>query len=111
MKKFIIANYDMYAFDVENTTFTRVGGHVSSMIDYTFVAPEDGTVVVNDKEVEVKANDVILKMYGTYDNEKDCRLPGTCIVLDKDNELAKYIITGYELNLERSKKNNVRCGI
>ena len=111
MKKFIIANYDMYAFDVENTTFTRVGGHVSSMIDYTFIAPEDGTVVVDDKEIEVKANDVILKMYGTYDNEKDCRLPGTCIVLDKDNELAKYIITGYELNLERRKKNNACCGI
>lgn len=111
MKKFIIANYDMYAFDVENTTFTRVGGNVSSMIDYAFIAPEDGTIVANDKEIEVKANDVILKMYGTYDNEKGSRIPGTYIVLDKDNELAKYITTGYELDLRRSKKNDACCGI
>lgn len=103
MKNFITAGYNMIEFDSETQTVKEVCQNVSTMIDYTFIAPADGVVVNNGDAIPVKAGDVILKLYGEYDEEADTRKPGKHVILDSNNEFAKHIIAEHNRSVERRK--------
>lgn len=108
MKKFITANSTLLSFDAESSEVKKAGSAISTMIDYTFVAPEDGAVDANGKEVQVKAGDIILKMYGTYDDVIGERSEGAIIIIDCASEFGKYLLDEYYTN-EKRRKERAEC--
>lgn len=108
MKKFITANSTLLSFDTESSEVKKAGSAISTMIDYTFVAPEDGTITTNGKELQVKAGDVILKMYGTYDDIIGERSEGDIIIIDCTSDFGKYMLNEYYTN-EKRRKERAEC--
>lgn len=105
MKKYITAGYNLYSFDTEKLTVDIVADPVSC-IDYTYIAPEDGSILIGDgTEVEVKKGDLIFKMYGLWNKELQKREKPTYFVVSKDHDLAKYFATVKERENERKLRD------
>lgn len=82
--------------DTENASVTTFDNSYS-YIDWTYVAPEDGVVITNGVEKEVKKGEYILKMYTPI------REGEQTIFILKDPELVEYI---KEYNRIREEQNN-----
>lgn len=109
MKTFIPVYSSLMTIDHENDSVKKVASNVSTCIDYAYIAPEDGKV--NGKEIH--EGDLILLMYPYLDEfgkrDTDNR---TVIVIDKDNDLTKYIMGRIEADRKR-REHAVQsdCGI
>ena len=66
--KYITANKTnvLILFDEKNEIVNGTGS-TSSNIDYLWIAPEDGTIIINGDIKLVEAGDIILRMYGIND--------------------------------------------
>lgn len=101
MKTFIPVYGSLMTIDLINETVKKAASHVNTCIDYSYIAPEDGKVCGK----EVHEGDLILLMY-SYPNESGERNIDnkTVIVIDKDNDLTKYIVGKIEADKKRREE-------
>lgn len=87
--------------DTETTNVTTFDSS-SSYIDWTYVAPEDGVIVTNGVEKQVKKGEYILKMYTPN------RKGEQPIFILKDPELAEYIKEYNRIYEEERKEHSLK---
>lgn len=112
MIKYIVDNRagDLISVDTENVDNVKTL-RSDWMIDYTYVIDRDGEVVVKDgndivTKLNVKANDVLLKLYSPIDDGKK-----EFVVLSNDY-IRDYVIRKKEFEAKQKEKRNAEkcCG-
>ena len=84
--------------DIKN--FDTISNHYLN-IDWAWVIEEDGILKFKDKEYDVKAGDVVLVLYASYNRNGDDR----DIAIIKSEEL----YYNFKRNLEYEKRRNEYC--
>lgn len=69
MNKYILNRWDLISLDTE--TLDVNVAHYSNNIDIMFLIEKDGTLIYNKKEYDVKAGDILLKMYCVGNEEAE----------------------------------------
>ena len=90
--------------DIKN--FDTISNHYLN-IDWAWVIEEDGTFVVNEKEYDVKAGDVILVLYAGYREKevpvKDRRKVRDFVIIRNED-----FYNNYKLNKEYEQNCNMK---
>lgn len=101
MKTFIPVYSSLMTIDHDNDSVKKVAHNVRTCINYAYIAPENGKVCGK----EVHEGDLILLMYPIKDDIGEITTDESCIlVIDKDNDLTKYIMERIEADKKRREE-------
>lgn len=80
--------------------------YITSNIDWVYRIPENGVLVYKDgTEEEVKAGDIVFKMYSATDKYSHDRE----LIIIKDEKLIDYYSRLYQHLLSKKKENDCSC--
>lgn len=80
--------------------------YITSNIDWVYRIPENGVLIYKDgTEKEVKAGDIVFKMYSTTDKRSHDRE----LIIIKDEKLIDYYCRLYQNLLSKKKENDCDC--
>lgn len=80
--------------------------YITSNIDWVYRIPENGVLILKDgTEEEVKAGDIVFKMYNATDKYSHDRE----LIIIKDEKLIDYYSRLYQHLLSKKKENTCDC--